>query len=126
MTRMITVVPRENNFFYYGFETNTKDGILARMANYGILTFGGGRNSKYNGRVKDGFIFLYTAQKLRRKTKIVPLTKKHTKKTGENEKKFKTEVIRNAHWKVRVYKFPLDRVISAVQGHRTFKISISQ
>ena len=125
MTRMITVVPREDNFLYSTFETPNKRGLEYRMANYGLYSFGGKRGQSYNGRVKDGFIFLYTAQKFRRKTKIVPLTKKHQVKTGANATKFKTEVLRNNHWKVRVYKFPLDRVIEAKQLARTFKISIT-
>lgn len=126
MPRMITVVPRPNNFLYSSFEVARKRDIEYRMANYGITTFGGSRDKSYNGRVKDGFIYLYTTQKFRKKTKVVPLTKKHTKKTGENANKFKTEIIHRSHWKVRVYKFPLDRVITANQGVRTFKVSISQ
>jgi len=123
---MITVVPREDNFLYNSFETSTKRDIEYRMANYGITTFGGKRGQSYNGRVKNGFIFLYTAQKFRRKTKLVPLTKKHQVKNGANASKFKTEILRRNHWKVRVYKFPLDRVIEAKQLARTFKISITQ
>ena len=126
MTRMITVVPREDNFLYSKFETSTKQGVESRMAKYGITTFGGKRGQSYAGRVKDGFIFLYVAQKYRRKTQTIPLTKKHQVKNGANARKFKTEVLRRNHWKVRVYKFPLDRVIEAKQLARTFKISITQ
>ena len=126
MTRMITVVPREDNFLYSQFEVPTKHSLESRMANYGITSFGGKRGQSYSGRVKDGFIFLYTAQKYRRKTQTIPLTKKHQVKNGANASKFKTEVLRRNHWKVRVYKFPLDRVIEAKQLARTFKISITQ
>lgn len=126
MPRMITVVPRPNNFLYSSFEVSRRGDIDYRMANYGHITFGGTREKSYSGRVKDGFIYLYTTQKFRKKTQIVPLTKKHTKKNGTNGDKFKTEVIHRAHWKVRVYKFPLDRVINAKQENRTFKITITQ
>lgn len=126
MPRMITMVPRQDNFLYSTFEVSRKRDVEYRMANYGITAFGGKRGQSYNGRVKDGFIFLYTAQKYRKKTQVVPLTKKHTKKTGENSNKFKTNIIHRGHWKVRVYKFPLDRVITADQGLRTFKITITQ
>ena len=126
MTRMITVVPRQDNFLYNTFDVGTKRSLENRMANYGCISMGGKRGQSYSGRVKDGFIFLYTAQKFRRKTKIVPLTKKHQVKNGANASKFKTEVLRNNHWKVRIYKFPLDRVIEAKQLARTFKISITQ
>ena len=127
MPRMITVVPRPNNFLHASFEVPTKRSLEARMSNYGIYSFGGGRNHSYQGRVKDGFIYLYTAQKLRRKTKTTYkfATTKHKKRDGANNHNFKTEVIRHAHWEVRVFKFPLDRVISAKQEARTFKISIS-
>ena len=125
MTRMITIVPRENNFLYSEFETATKQGIESRMSNYGNTCFGGRTGQSYNGRVKNGFIFLYTAQKFRRKNKTVYKFGKAKKRNGANNHNFTTEIIRRSHWKVRVYKFPLDRVITADQGLRTFKISIT-
>lgn len=123
MPRMITVVP--NNFLHTTFEVTRRIDIDYRMAYFGNLCSGARKGSSYSGRVKDGFIYLYTTQKFRKKTKIIPLTKKYTKKTGDNANKFKTEIIHRAHWKVRVYKFPLDRVVKANQENRTFKITIS-
>jgi hypothetical protein len=124
---MITVVPRPNNFLHASFEVPNKDSLESRMANYGIYTCCASRDKSYRGRVKGDFIYLYTAQKLRRKTKTTYKfsTSKPKKRNGANNHNFVTEVIRHAHWEVRVYKFPLDRVISAKQETRTFKISIS-
>ena len=123
MSRMITVVKKPDNFLYSAFETSQKAGIDSVMSSYGFLTVGG---KSYRGRVSANkeFIFLYTAQKFRRKTKVVPLTKKHKVKNGTNDKKFKTELVRHAHWEVRVFRFPLSRVIEAKQESRTFKVTI--
>ena len=125
MTRMITFVDTPN-FLHSTFEVRTKSGIHSKMAQYGNYSFGGSRGRSWNGVVdRDSKnIFLFTAQKLRKKTKVVPLTKKHTKKTGANANKFKTEIVRHGHWEVRVFKIPLDRVISAGQGCRTFKVVV--
>ena len=126
MSRMITVVKKPDNFLYKTFETAQKAGIDAVMSSYGFFTVGGSRGKSYRGRVSVNkeFIFLYTAQKFRRKTKMVPLTKKHKVKNGANDKKFKTELVRHAHWEVRVFKFPLSRIIEAKQESRTFKVTI--
>ena len=127
MTRMI-VIADTPNFLHASFEVRTKDSIYHKMTSYGNYSIGGRRagSSSWSGVVdhRGENIFLYVAEKLRKKTKVVPLTKKHTKKTGDNANKFKTEIIRRNHWKVRVYKFPLDRVISAEQGNRTFKVTL--
>lgn len=126
MTRMITVVKNEDNFRYTSFITQQKCGVESRMCNYGLYTFGGSRGKSYSGRVSlDGkFIFLYTAQKFRRKCehKII----KPSKRAKVQEVRKESTPIRQAHWEVKVYKFPLDRVIEAKQLERTFKITIKQ
>ena len=122
MPRMVTIIPQENNFLYSEFKTQTKQQAEANISKYGMFSVGGKPGQFYRGLVKNGYIFLYTAQKFRRKTQLVPLTKKNKVKNGANESKFKTEVLRPNHWQIRVYKFPLERVIEATQLNRTFKV----
>ena len=124
MTRMITVVPRENNFLYSSFEVRTKESIEYRLAQFGgVYTCGSKRGQSYSGRVKDGFIFLFIAEKFRRKAAHSIVPHGHRAKNRVTIKE--STPLRDSHWKVRVYKFPLDRVISAKQLTRTFEISIS-
>ena len=127
MTRMITVVKKEDNFRYTTFETGTKAGIESRMASYGTYSAGGNRRNgtSYYGRVSGNkeFIFLYTAQKFRRKT--VHTIKKPGKKDKIQQTQRISTPVRAGHWKVQVFKFPLDRVITAKQESRTFKVTIT-
>ena len=130
MSNMIEFAPRPN-FLYANFHTTTKSQIFERMSQYGAYSCGYSRESSYSGVVpmtgKRDFIFLFTAQKFRRKTKVVlrnAQAKKPTVKNGTNASKFRTEEIRRGHWEVRVFKFPLDQVIEAKQLKNTFRVKL--
>lgn len=126
MSRMITVVHKENNFFAHEMEFRSRDSVDAHITKYGIYTIGGRNSPKYGktsyqGRVLNDHLYLFQLQKFRRKVETV------TNKQGDPIRvngKQKRDPIRKSHWKLKVFKFPLDRVIEAKQGLRTFKIKL--
>lgn len=127
---MIKRIVSEDKFLFASFTVKTKDGVEARMAQYGNYVSGGVNNrvgnipsTKYWGRVKGDFIFLFHAQKFRRKTEqqiIIP-----GKRAKNQEVKKVSTKIRDSYWEVNVYKFPLSRIISAKQNIRNFNVTIS-
>jgi hypothetical protein len=123
MARMITIAPQVS-FLHNEASVHSKNAIYTKMANYGNYCMGGGRNNRYNGVVsRDGkHIFLFTAQKLRRKVQHKPI--KRSKKNAHIEPRYKAVKVRDAHWNVRIYKFPMDRVVTAEQLNRTFRITL--
>ena len=130
MTRMIEFA--KPNFLYTSFEVRTKSEIPYKMANYGIPTIGSHTvdnvRSNFNGIVdrKHEYVYLFHAEKQRKKTKVVQIVGKNPKrKNGANTEKFETQFVRHGHWKVRVFRFKLDRVHAAQQLTRTFKVKVS-
>lgn len=114
MSRMISIINSSTSAFKHSsFEVQIKNHIDYKMSSFGLITFGGRKDSRFNGRVsKDGkYIFMFSAQKFNRKTK----------RTVER-KKVKTEVVRHGHWKVQVFRFPLALIKTANQGSRTFRV----
>ncbi len=100
------------NFLHSTFEVTTFDNIYTRLFNYGVPTWGSKwSNVRKNVRVKDDYIYLYHAEKHRKKVdrKVV------------RGKKVST-IISRGHWKVRVYRFLKWNVISAVQHKHHFTV----
>lgn len=72
----------------------------------------------YNLMTRDNkFIIAYNAQKVRTKRKAI------YHKSGKNKGKIKEyEVVRRAHWIIRVYNIPVGLPIRVLQNNRFFRI----
>lgn len=72
------------------------------------------------------YVYLAHYQKVRRKCIHAPKTKL---KSGEWERndydKSTTFHLRDSHWVVTLYKFPIDRVVSAKQNNRNFRVVLT-
>ena len=107
------------------FQTQNLATAERRIADNGLFSIGSKRNEAdgksypIRGRISidNKRIYLYTVQKVRRKVARTPLAK-----PGKFGKKYTTEVLRCGHWKVRIFTFPMESVISAEQGKRTFRV----
>lgn len=137
MTRMITFVPNDEMSpkVVLDKEVKTKDAIHCLMSSYGIHASGGrrlqsGKFSSYSARVDRDhkFVYVYHAEKRRRKVEHVPIVRgKHNKKNYTNpEDRYKPNKVRDSHWRVRVFKIPMDRIIEVKQLARTFKAVLKQ
>lgn len=137
MTRMITFVPIDDTApkMVLDKEVKTKDSIHYLMSSYGIHASGGrrlqsGKFSSYSARVDRDhkFVYVYHAEKRRRKVEHVPIVRgKHNKKNYTNpEDRYKPNKVRDSHWRVRVFKIPMDRIIEVKQLARTFKAVLKQ
>lgn len=121
MSRMIKVLP-EPSFKICETTVKRKEQISSLMARYGIYTIGGTRNGDYCGWVNKGEITLYHAQKLRRKVKHTKIPR--SKKNTHVEPRYAPTLVREGHWKVTIFRFPIARVVSAKQEARTFRAVI--
>jgi hypothetical protein len=74
----------------------------------------------YDGKT----LSLYTAQKLRRKVEHQPLKRKPRNVKGQTfpPLNYSPVLVREAHWELRIFRFPMDRIVSAKQLLHTFRI----
>lgn len=123
MSRMITLAPQPS-FLHKELAVHSKNAVYTQMANYGHYTMGGSREHRYNGVVsRDGkHIFLFTAQKVRQKVLHQPI--KHSKKNSHVAPRYTPVKVRSNHWDVRIFKFPMDRIVNAEQLQRTFRVTL--
>ncbi len=137
MTRMIKIVQTDDNAVKVVLDkqVKTKESILALMSSYGALASGGkrlqnGTFSSYTGRVdrQNSCVYVFHAEKRRRKVEHVPIVRgKHNKKNHTNpEDRYTPKKVRDSHWRVRVFKIPMDRIIEVKQMNRTFKAVLKQ
>ena len=137
MTRMISFVPADETSPALVAEkaVRTKRDVENLMTSYGMYASGGkrqpnGKFSSYNGRVSRDhkFVFVYHAEKRRRKVEHVPIVRgKHNKKNHTNpEDRYMPKKVRDSHWHVRVFKIPMSRVIEVKQMSRTFKAILTE
>ena len=129
MSRMITF--DRPNFVYRTMDVDRKSQIDDYLANLGTcFTVGGGRGIQYRGRVdRNGeFIYLYHAEKRRRRTQPAMIKGKpqyHTKVVnGATYTVADRKIISKTHWCVRVFKFPISAIKSAHQFTNHFKVVI--
>ena len=107
---MITI--QKPNFLHSSFTITTRDTLSIRISRFGIPTWGNKcENVRTGYRGNDDYIYVYHAEKHRKKVerKIV------------RGKKVST-IIEHGHWKVRVFKFKKDNIVSAKQFKNHFEV----
>lgn len=107
---MITI--QKPNFIYSTFEIDTFKSIYTHLTKFGVTTW----SSRWsNVREKmcgnKGYIYLYHAEKHRKKVERKVVKGKRV-----------STIISRGHWKVRVYRFHKDNVVSAVQHKHHFTV----
>ena len=107
---MITI--QKPNFLHSSFTITTRDTLESRISRFGILTW---INTCYGVRTpfrcNDDYIYVYHAEKHRKKVN----------RTITRGKKIST-IIERGHWKVRVFKFKKDNIVSAKQFKNHFEV----
>ena len=123
MPKMIKMTPP--NFLYKETTVRTQsqiNSLMSRVAGGGFV-MGGSRDRMYRAYTdRHDNLYVYTAQKVRRKVRRIPLAR--PKKTPMGLVRFRSEVLSQTRWEVRIFKFPKNRVISVVQKGNTFRAVI--
>ena len=116
---MITI--KKTNFVYSTFTITKFDEIYSRLARFGAPTWGGGSDSHYsNVRVPvnrltgSEYIYVYHAEKRRKKVERTVVRGKKVSK-----------IVEHGHWKVRVFRFRKENIVSAEQFRHHFKVTIN-
>lgn len=102
------IIIQKPNFIYSSFEIDTIDNIYSRLSRFGPPIW---RCGLSNVRAKDEYIYLYHAEKHRKKVerKVVRGNRVST-------------IISRGHWKVSVYRFHKENIVSAVQHKHHFNV----
>lgn len=123
MARMISFT-KPKSYEYSSFEIRNKHELDVKF-NYGIFTqtigsvINGKRISIFGRMSFDGkHLFAYTAQKFNKKSE-------QKQKIVRGKNTTQSKMIRNAHWKIKVFRFPVERVVDFKQQNNTFKITLT-
>lgn len=107
---MITI--QKPNFIYSKFEIDTFSSIYSRLASFGVPTWSN-RWSNVREKIRGGdeYIYLYHAEKHRKKVERKVVKGKRV-----------STIISRGHWKIRIYRFRKENVVSAVQNKHHFNV----
>ncbi len=136
MSNMITRRPkRDSDYMCDSGVIDNKQNIYSMLARRGAaLTFGSVASGKpgkqkINGYVSSNhrhgtlndpvYVYGFVVEKVRRKTRKM---KVRVSKSAPNG--VRVQVINRHHWKFRIYRFPIEDVLTFEQGSRTFKVTL--
>ena len=107
---MITI--QKPNFIYSTFEIDTIDNIYSRLSRFGVPTWSSRWvNVRESLNKKDEYIYLYHAEKHRKKVERKVVKGKRV-----------STIISRGHWKIRIYRFRKESIVSAVQHKHHFNV----
>lgn len=114
--------PKMNDFRVSSSTTNWRIDRFTAMANlvYTISNHG----VHYTKMGDRDMIYVYHAEKVRRKTRRTGKRQPHPTVEGKPYRAWASVVVRQSHWKVRIFAFPSSIVKSVQQGPRTFKLEL--
>lgn len=99
----------------------SKRGVQNTMSQYGCQTYGGHGHYYAPTRKADGVAYVYHAEKVRPKIRYEKTFYKSGPKKGEL-KSTERIVVRQGGWKLRVFRFELNRVKLIDQNNRHFTV----